>query len=440
MECDLIIANGTVLTMTPGAAPIPAGAVAVRGTDIVAVGPARDLIAAAPGARVIDAGGGLIVPGFVNTHMHLAMSLMRGFADDLPLMTWLEQHIWPAERTLMTADTVALGTRLAAAESLKAGVTCICDMYFHAPRVIDTLTEIGLRGVVCESLIDHPTPSCPTPEVALIRQRELLERYADHPLCVPAVAPHSPYSVCAANLVKEAELADEFGAPFVTHLAETRWEVEKITAEKGKTPVAYLAELGVLSERTVAAHCVHVTPDDLDILAEFEVGVASNPVSNLKLGSGVAPVPQMVERGLKVGFGTDGAASNNTLDLLRDVQLAALVYKGVAADPTCMPARTIAELLTIGGARVLGLADKVGSLEPGKRADVVCIGVDSPHAVPVFEPFAHLVYAARAADVRHVIVDGRVLVRDGELQTLDETALLAEARQATNGLVERLKR
>lgn len=440
MDCELIVTNGTVLTMAPGAAPIVGGGVAIRAGQIVAVGPAAELAAGAPAARVLDAGGGLIVPGFVNTHMHLAMSLMRSFADDLPLMTWLRDHIWPAERVLMNADTVVLGTRLAAAECLRAGVTCVCDMYFYAPRVIDTLTEIGLRGVVAESLIDHPTPSCPTPEVALIRQRELLERYAGHPLCVPAVAPHSPYSVCAANLIKEAELAEEFGVPFVTHLAETRWEVEKIASEKGMTPVAYLADLGVLSERTVAAHCVHVTPDDLDILAEFEVGVASNPVSNLKLGSGIAPVPQMLARGLKVGFGTDGAASNNTLDLLRDVQLAALVYKGIAGDPTCMPARTVAELLTIGGARVLGLADLIGSLEPGKRADVVCIGVDRPHAVPVFDPYAHLAYAARAADVRHVVIDGRVVMEDSELTTLDEPRLLTEARQATTGLVERLKR
>ncbi len=434
MEADLIITGGTVLPMTPGSDPIRDGAVAVRAGAIFAVGPAEEVVAQAPGAEVLDAGGGLILPGFVNTHTHLAMTLMRGVADDLPLREWLEKHIWPTERRLMNAEMVALGSRLAAAESLAAGVTCVCDMYFHAERVVDAVTSAGLRAVVPESLIDFPTPSCPTPEVALERQRELLGRYRDHPLVVPAVAPHSPYSVSAANLVKEAELAEEFGAPLIIHIAETRWEVEKIAAEKGVTPVAYLADLGILSDRTVAAHCVHVSEPDLDLLAEFEVGVASNPVSNLKLASGVAPVPQMLARGIKVAFGTDGAASNNTLDLLRDGQLACLLYKGLSGDPTTMPARTVVEMLTSGGAKVLGLDDRIGTLEPGKRADVICVGVDRPRAVPVFDPFSHLAYAARAADVRHVVVDGRVVVRDRVLTTIDAGRLLDEVRGATEAL------
>jgi 5-methylthioadenosine/S-adenosylhomocysteine deaminase len=428
MSYDLIIRNGTVVPMAPHSQPIRDGAVAIRGGEIVAVGPASEV----RGAReTIDAGGGLILPGFVNTHTHLAMVLLRGFADDYPLRAWLEEHIWPAERGLMTADTVCAGTALAAIESLKAGVTCVCDMYFHAERIIGVLERIGLRAVVPESLIDFPTPSCPTPDVALARQRELLERFSGHPLFVPAVAPHSPYSVSAANLVKEAELAEEFDAPLIIHLAETRWETEKIQAEKGLSPVAYLADLGILSDRTVAAHCVHVSEGDLELLAEFDVGVASNPVSNLKLASGVAPVPQMLARGIKVSFGTDGAASNNTLDLLRDAQLATLLYKGITGDPTCMPARVMAELLTLGGARVLGLQDRIGSLEPGKRADVVCLRVDEPHAVPVFDPYAHIAYAARASDVSHVVVDGRVVVKQGRMTTIDEGEVIAEARSIT---------
>ena len=434
---ELIIKGGTVLPMTPGSKVIPDGAVAVRDGAIVAVGPAAEIPES--GAEVLDAGGGLILPGFVNTHTHLAMSLLRGVAEDLPLKEWLEQHIWPAERALMNVDTVVLGTRLAAAESLQAGVTCVCDMYFHAMEIAETLAGIGLRAVVPESLIDFATPSCPTPEIALERQRALLERYRDHPLVVPAVAAHSPYSVSAANLASEAELAEEFGAPLVIHIAETRWEVEKLAAEKGVSPVAYLADLGILSERTVAAHCVHVSEDDVALLAELEVGVASNPVSNLKLGSGVAPVPQMLARGVKVAFGTDGAASNNTLDLLRDAQLAALLYKGLAGDPTCMPARTVLEMLTIGGARVLGIADRVGTLEVGKRADLICMALDRPRCVPVFDPFAHLAYAARSADVRHVVVDGRVVVRDRELTTIDAPALLAEVQEATEVVRARLR-
>ena len=429
-EVDLIVTGGTVLTMAPGSEPIADGAVAVRGGAIVAVGPAAAVLADARTVRRLDAGGGLILPGFVNTHTHLAMVLLRGLADDLPLREWLEQHIWPAERALMDAEMVALGTRLACAELLMAGVTTACDMYFHSGRVVEAVKAAGLRTVVPESLIDFATPACPTPAHALARQRELLERFRDDPLVVPAVAPHSPYSVSAENLVKEAELAEEFGAPLIIHLAETRWEVDKIRAAKGVTPVAYLADLGILSERTVAAHCVHVDEADLDLLAEFEVGVASNPASNLKLASGVAPLPQMIARGIKVSFGTDGAASNNTLDLLRDAQMAAMIYKGLSGDPTTMPARTVAELLTIGGARVLGLDQRIGTLEPGKRADVICLAVDSPHATPVYDPFSHLAYAARAADVRHAVVDGEVVVEDRRLTRIDEEALLESVRHA----------
>ena len=430
VKCDLFISGGTVLTMTPESEPLPDGAVVVTSGEIVEVGSAAELVGKYRPARGLDAGGGLILPGFVNTHTHLAMTLLRGLADDLPLMEWLEKHIWPTERVLMNAEMVVLGTRLAAAESLQAGVTCVCDMYFHAERVIETVVAAGLRAVVPEAMIDFATPSCPTPEDALAVQRELLERYRSHPLVVPAVAPHSPYTVSAAHLAREAELAEEFGAPLIIHLAETRWEAEKIKSEKGVSPVAYLADLGILSERTVAAHCVHVTEEDLRVLAELEVGVASNPVSNLKLSSGVAPVPQMLELGIKVGFGTDGAASNNTLDLLRDAQLASLLYKGLTGDPTRMQARTIVEMLTIGGAKVLGLSDRIGTLEAGKRADVVCFALDHPRTVPVYDPYSHLAYAARSADVRHVVVDGRVVVQDRALINTDVDSLLDEVREA----------
>jgi 5-methylthioadenosine/S-adenosylhomocysteine deaminase len=423
VQHDLIIRGGTILPMTPESAPIVGGAVLIRGDAIVEVGLESEVAGRASAATTLDAGGGIIMPGLINTHTHLAMTVLRGFADDLPLVAWLREHIWPAERAIMDAETVTLGTLLAAAESLKAGVTCVCDMYFHAERIIEAVTRAGLRAIVPESLIDFATPSCPTPEIAIERQRELLDKYRGDSLVVPAVAPHSPYAVSAANLVKEAELADEFDAPLIIHVAETRWETEKIQSEKGLSPVAYLAQLGILSERTVAAHCVHVDETDLATLAEFDVGVASNPVSNLKLASGVAPLPQMLARGIKVGLGTDGAASNNTLDLLRDGQLAGLLYKGISGDPSTLPARTLVELLTIGGARVLGLADRIGTLEPGKKADVVCFGTDEPHAYPSFDPFAHVAYALRASDVRHVVVNGRPLVRDGRLLSFDESEL-----------------
>lgn len=429
MSRDLVIHHGTVLTMVAGEQPVAGGAVGIRDGVIARVGTEADVLAAMPTAPRLDAGGGLILPGFVNVHTHLAMTLLRGIADDLALQDWLENHIWPAERARMNESTVVLGTRLAACECLKAGVTTVCDMYFFGAQVGEALAQIGLRALVSEGIIDYPTPSAPSPAEGLRLSRELLERFRGHPLIQPAVAPHAPYSVSAANLVAAAELAEEFDAPLMIHLAETRREVERLVEEKGVTPAAYLADLGILSERTIAAHCVHLSPADFELVRNFDVGVASNPVSNLKLGSGVAPLPQMLAAGIKVGFGTDGAASNNTLDLLRDAHIASLLYKGVTGDPTVLPARQLVELLTVGGARVLGLDHRIGTLAPGMDADVICLAVNGPHATPLRDPFAHLAYAARASDVRHVVVRGRTLLRDGQPRTIDVEAVLADARQ-----------
>jgi len=426
---DSVVLGSVVLTMEPGAQPIVDGAVAIADGKVAAVGPAEALLDLAPTGNVLNATDCLVMPGMVNTHSHLAMTLLRGFADDLPLVEWLENHVWPAERRWMDRDTVRLGTELAVAEQLLAGVTTTTDMYFFGDEVARVLADAGMRGVVAESLIDFATPRCSGPEEMLDRQRELIEAYADHPLITPSVAAHSPYSVSAKYLVAEAELAESMGVPLQVHVSETRWEVEKLIAEKGVSPVAYLADLGVLSERVVAAHCVHVSPEDIDLLAEFEVGVSHNPVSNLKLSSGIAPVPTMVARGLKVGLGTDGAASNNTLDLLRDLQLAALIHKGVSGDPTALPAPTLVEMVTTAGASVLGLGDRIGRLTEGYEADLICLSLDGAHATPSYEPLSHVAYVARSSDVRHVMIAGRVVVHDRELRTVDIDRIRTEARE-----------
>jgi 5-methylthioadenosine/S-adenosylhomocysteine deaminase len=357
------------------------------------------------------------------------MTLLRGIADDLPLKEWLEEHIWPVEKQHMNREVVRLGTELAVAEQLLAGITTTTDMYFFGDEVCEVLAEAGMRGVVAESLIGFATPRCATTEEMFTRQRELIEAYLDHPLITPSVAAHAPYSVAARDLVKEAELAEEFGVPMQIHLSETRWEVEKLLEEKGMSPVAYLGDLGVLSDRTVAAHCVHVSPEDIEVLAEFEVGVSHNPVSNLKLASGVSPVPALFAAGIKIGLGTDGAASNNTLNLLRDMQLAALLHKGVSGDPTALPARAMIEMVTCRGAEVLGLGDRVGTLSEGREADIICVAVDGPHTAPMYDPFSHLVFAARATDVRHTVVRGRVVVRNRSLQSIDRERVEAQARE-----------
>jgi len=424
---DSLVVGGTILTMEPGSEPITDGAIAIADGRIAAVGLAEDLLEHAPTGEVVNAGGCLILPGLVNTHSHLAMTLLRGLADDLPLMDWLENHIWPAEKTHMNREAVRLGTELAVAEQLLAGVTTTTDMYFFGNEVAAVLAEAGMRGVIAESLIDFETPRCKTPELMMEKQRELAQEYRDHPLITPSIAAHAPYTVSAHNLAQEAELAEELGTTFQIHLSETRWEVEKLMEEKGRSPVAYLADLGVLSERTVAAHCVHVSPEDIETLVEFEVGVAHNPVSNLKLASGVAPIPTMVGAGVKIGLGTDGAASNNTLDLLRETQLASLLHKGVFGDPTVLPARSMIEMATIGGARVLGLDTEIGTLTEGKQADLVCFSVDGPHATPVFDPWSHLVYAARSSDVRHVLVQGKLVVGNRHLNTIDQERIESQA-------------
>ncbi len=429
---EKIVLGGTVLTMEPGSSPIRNGAVAVADGRVAAVGPAEELLEMAPTGDVVTATSCLILPGFVNTHSHLAMTLLRGLADDLPLQDWLEHHIWPAEKAHMNRETVRLGTQLAAAEQLLAGITTTTDMYFFGDEVASVLAEVGMRGVVAESLIDFPTPRCATPEEMMAKQRELIEQFRDHPLITPSVAAHAPYTVSAKNLVAEAELAEEHGVSLQIHLSETRWEVEKLLQEKGVSPVTYLADLGVLSERMIAAHCVHVAPEDIDLLTEFEVGVSHNIASNLKLASGISPVPAMVERGVKLGLGTDGAASNNTLDLLRDMQLTALVHKGTSGDPTALPARKVLEMATVDGARVLGLDHVVGTLSEGHEADLICIETDRAHATPLYDPYSHIVFAARAADVKHVMVRGKVVVRDRRLETLDLEAVQAQARTAAD--------
>ncbi len=426
---DMLVVGGTVLTMEPGSEPIRSGAVAVANGRIAAVGPAEELLELAPSGEVLNAGNCIIMPGLVNTHSHLAMTVLRGIADDLPLKQWLEEHIWPAEKEHVNRDVVRLGTELAAAEQLLAGVTTTTDMYFFGDEVCSVLADAGMRGVVAESLIGFATPRCATSDEMIEKQRDLIAAYCKHPLIVPSVAAHSPYSVSAKDLVREAELAEEFGVPMQIHLSETSWEVEQLLREKGMSPVAYLADLGVLSDRTVAAHCVHVSPEDIGLLAEFEAGVSHNPVSNLKLGSGISPVPALVAAGVKVGLGTDGAASNNTLNLLRDMQIAALLHKGTTGDPTVLPARAMIEMATVQGARVLGLANRIGTLTEGREADLICVKVEGPHAAPMYDPFSHLVFAARATDVRHVVIRGRIIVRNRALQTLDLDRIESQVRE-----------
>jgi 5-methylthioadenosine/S-adenosylhomocysteine deaminase len=421
---DLVVCNGTVMTMDPAATVWDRGHVVVRDGCIAAVaeGDPPD----GCGER-LDAEGGLILPGLVNTHTHAAMTLFRGLADDLPLMEWLNHYIFPVEGR-MDGDFVHLGTRLACAEMIRGGITCFCDMYLFAHQVARAAKDCGVRAVVGEVLYDFPSPNYGPIEAGFAYTRELIETWRGDPLVSVAVQPHAPYT-CRPELLQEADrIARRYGVPLAMHLAETETETRQILERYGVRPVAHLDRLGLLHANLVADHAVWVTPEEIALMVERGVRVAHCAESNMKLASGVAPLPDLLAAGVTVGLGTDGCASNNDLDLFGEMDTVAKLHKVQRLDPTVVDAATVLRLATIEGARVLGLADRIGSLEPGKRADLIVVDTRQPHLTPLYNPVSHLVYAARGADVRHTVIDGRLVMRDRRLLTIDLETLLDEAR------------
>jgi 5-methylthioadenosine/S-adenosylhomocysteine deaminase len=421
---ELLIHNGTVITMDPSATIRPRGYVIVRDGRIAAVASGDP---PAFGGQRLDAEGGLILPGLVNTHTHAAMTLFRGLADDLPLMQWLENYIFPVEGR-MDPDFVYTGARLACAEMIRGGVTCFCDMYPFAHEVARAARDCGLRAVVGEVLYDFPSPNYGPIEAGFAYTRELIETWRGDPLVSVAVQPHAPYT-CRPELLREADrIARHYGVPLVMHLAETENETRQIQARYGVRPVGHLDRLGLLHANLVADHAVWLTADEIALLAERGVRVAHCAESNMKLASGVAPLPELLAAGVTVGLGTDGCASNNDLDLFGEMDTVAKLHKVQRLDPTVADAATVLRLATIEGARVLGMADRTGSLEPGKRADLIVVDTRQPHLTPLYNPVSHLVYAARGADVRHTVIDGRLVMRDRRLLTIDLPSLLDQAR------------
>ncbi len=421
---DLFICNGTVLTLDTNARIIPHGYVTVHDGRITAVAPGDPPPAA---SEVLDADGGLILPGLVNTHTHAAMTLFRGLADDLPLMEWLENYIFPVEGR-MDADFVYTGASLACAEMIRSGTTCFGDMYLFAHEVARAARDCGVRAVVGEVLYDFPSPNYGPIEAGLAYTRELIETWKSDPLISVAVQPHALYT-CAPELLQQAGcIAREFGVPLIMHLCETQSETSQIESRYGLRPVAHLDRLGLLDANLIADHAIWLTPEEIGLLAARGVRVAHCAESNMKLASGVAPLPELLAAGVPVGLGTDGCASNNDLDLFGEMDTVAKLHKVQRLDPTIIDAATVLRLATIEGARVLGLADRIGSLEPGKRADIIVVDTRQPHLTPLYNPVSHLVYAARGADVRHTVIDGRIVMRDRHLLGIDLDALLEKAR------------
>jgi 5-methylthioadenosine/S-adenosylhomocysteine deaminase len=426
---SLLIRGGTVVTMDASDTVIPDGAVAIDGDRIVAVGTASELSARYAPAATIDATGQVVLPGLINTHTHAPMVLYRGLADDLALMDWLNNYIFPAEAATVSPAFVRVGTRLAALEMIESGTTTFADMYYFEDDIADVTRAAGLRGVLGQSVIKFPVADAPTPEAALARAEAFIQKWKDDPLITPAVAPHAPYTLEGATLQAARALANKYEVPLLIHLAETRDEVSMIQAGHHTTPARYLESLGVWNGRSLAAHAVWLDAEDMRILGARGVGLAHNPGSNMKLASGVAAVPQWLQLGLHAGLGTDGAASSNDLDMFEAMRLAALLHKVSSGDPRAMPARAVLEMATRRGAEALGLGDRLGQLKAGMLADVITVSMQGARQTPMFDPVSHLVYVAHGDDVQTTIVGGRVLMEGRRVRSLPVAAVLSDARE-----------
>jgi len=425
---SLVVTNGIVVTVDRDRHVIQRGAVAIDGRDIVAVDAAERIAAGYRGRDTIDAGGGVIMPGLINTHTHAPMVLFRGLADDLALMDWLQKYIFPAEAKTVSPEFVRVGTRLAALEMIESGTTTYTDMYYFEDEIARTTKATGLRGVLGQTIIGFPVPDAKTPAEGLARAERFAKEFANDDLITPAVAPHAMYTNDTETLKACRALADRLHIPLITHLAETNDEVKTANEKYHMTPTAYLESIGFFGPRTLVAHAVHVTPADIQMLAARHVGVSHNPESNMKLASGIAPVESMRRAGVVVGLGTDGAASNNDLDMFEAMRQAAFLHKLANDDPRTIPAPVAVEMGTIDGARALGMEKEIGSLEAGKRADVIVVSMASARQTPMYDAVSHLVYVTRGDDVRTTIVNGRVLMRDRKVLSLDEPKVLADAR------------
>ena len=431
-DVDVILNGGSVATMNGDFDLLDPGAVAVRDGVIEAVGLADQIAAAYAADEVVDCSGCAVIPGLINAHTHAPMTLLRGLADDLRLDVWLMGYMMPVELEFVRPDFCWLGTQLACAEMIRSGTTCFADMYYYEEAVADATAQAGLRAVCAETVLRFPTPDAQSYDESLERTRDFILRWKGHPLIMPAVGPHAPYTTTAKLLQACAQLALEFDVPLHIHIAETAQEVEDHRAEYGMPIVPWVKKQNVFEAKVIAAHCVHLDEGEMHTLLHHGVGVAHNPTSNLKLASGFAPVVRMLELGLNVGIGTDGPASNNDLDMWEEMRLAALLAKCVTSDPTALPARQALAMATIGGARALHIDEHVGSLEPGKRADIAVVDLRSVHTMPKFTRdsealYARLVYAAKGSDVRDVMCQGQWMMRERRLLTLDEQALTAEA-------------
>lgn len=436
-KVDLLLVNANVLTMDNQLNQYRYGAVAVSGNSILAVGNQADLENEYLPSIKVDCHGKILMPGLVNAHTHVPMTLLRGLADDLRLDVWLMGYMMPVEREFVSPDFVTLGTKLACAEMIRSGVTTFNDMYYFEEDIAKATAEIGMRAVCGQSIIKFPTPDAKYYEESLEMARDYIKRWKGHDLIVPSIAPHAPYT-CTPEIIQAcAALAIEFDVPLHTHISETAIEVENMRRDQDMPVVPYLKKLGMFDAKVISAHCVHIDEGEIHTLRHYNAGVSHNPSSNLKLSSGVAPVKRMLDLGLNVGIGTDGPASNNDLDMFEEMRLASFLQKGFTGDPTVLPASQTVLMATRMGANALHIGHITGSLEPGKRADLILLDIDRLHNSPHFEhdpqgTYAQVVYAAKASDVSDVMVNGKWLMTDHNLLTVDEDLVLSASQEYAN--------
>ncbi len=427
MIYDIVIHNGSVITMNSKVDMINNGVLCIKNDTLAKIEPHENHTPLPEGKKIIDAQGGIIMPGLVNTHTHLPMALFRGLADDLPLSVWLNEHIFPAESNHIHPESVRLGALLSGAEMLLSGTTTCCDGYFYEDNVAAAVNDIGMRAILGQGVIDFPAPGVSKPEDNVDNAIRFIQKWKNiSPLITPSMFCHSPYTCSEVTLKKAKDAADANGVLFQIHTAETKDEYVSIQTKHHTTPVKYLDKIGIIDQNTLLVHAVWLDNDDIEIMANRRASVSHNPESNMKLASGIAPVPALLKAGVTVGLGTDGCASNNNLDLFSEMDTAAKLHKVNTMDPTVMDAVTVLKMATIDGAKSLGLQDIIGSLEVGKKADVIIIDTRKPHLIPVYNPVSHIVYAAKGSDVQDVIVDGKVLLKNRKLLTVDMEDILGK--------------
>jgi len=435
---DWVLRNAWVIPCDPLLSSIPYGVVAIDGDTIVAVGTAKDVGRRLRGRREMDLSDHLLLPGLINAHTHAAMTCFRGLGDDLPLNQWLQEVIFPTEARWVSSELVYWGTLLAAVEMLAGGVTTVCDGYFFEESAARAALESGIRAVLGQGILDYPTPDQPDPARMRDRADEFLGRFpAGNGRLRPSLFCHAPYTCSPETLQWVKELCRQRGLLFQTHLSETVGEVNDLVQRYGERPVFFLERLGILDSATLCAHGVWLDREEIACLAEHQVGLAHTAESNMKLASGIAPVPSMLEAGLKIGLGTDGCASNNNLDIFAEMDMVAKVHKVFDKSPVSCSAGQVLHMATLQGARALGWDDAIGSLEVGKQADIIAIDTRRPHLTPLYDPISHLVYAVSGADVSHVWVGGRQVVADGRVVTVDTQVVMAEMRRIAGKIVGR---